>query len=211
MKRKISWLTFAILATFTIASTTAIGQSSIVTASPDSAPISVNGVIPALKAFFGSHQGRYIAVGGSLYDQFVEVYRGPSDKSITLENGDIFTSATRPQDGSEKAAAIFDPFGKVIAAAIISHHCSFAQPKLSRDSSFYSKNSSTVVESSSTQSQCDSRPAPTMTIFLTSEPISPVIRKAFRNWARQVLVQLVQSSQLDKNSKIRVERKVFKK
>lgn len=205
------WSKAAFLVMLTLTATSVIGQSSIVSAPPNSAPISVPGVLPSLKTFFGSNKGRYIAVGGSLFDQFVEVYRGPSDTNITLENGDIFTSATRPGEGSEKAAVIFDPFGKIVAAAIISRHCSFAQPKLNVDESFYSKKSNTVIEGSSSQSKCDSSPVPTMTIFLASEPVPPFVRKAFRAWAGRVLNDMIRTSLLPAKSKILVERRILKK
>jgi hypothetical protein len=211
MSTYLRWSKAACFVMLTLTATSVIGRSSIASAPPNSAPISVTGVLPSLKTFFGSHKGRYIAVGGSLFEQFVEVYRGPSDPNITLENGDIFTSATRPGEGSSKAAVIFDPFGNVVAAALISHHCSFAHLKLNVDERFYSKKSDTVVEGSSSQSKCDSSPVPTMTIFIASEPIQPFVRKAFRAWAGRVLNDMSQSSLLPVNSKILVERRVLKK
>lgn len=210
MPTRSSWSVHLLAMALAVFGTPTLAQSSIVSALPHAQPISVPGVPAALKAFFGSARGRYIEVGGSLYHQFMEAYRGGSDGSITLGNGDIFTASSRPGEGDERAAAIFDPFGRVAAAALISHHCSYAKPLTAVGEDANTRQSDEVVEHAYTTATCDTRSAPTMTIFIRDTPFSPLLRAAFRSWARRALVGLQHAQVLPVDSKIFVERRYLK-
>jgi len=77
----------------------------------------------ALKVFFGKSRGSYLAEDMLLLDQAIDVLGGPPDAPKRLANGAWLFTACRAHDCPEKGGVVLSPTGKVLAMAMLTHHC----------------------------------------------------------------------------------------
>ena len=78
---------------------------------------------PALAAFLGKRQVRWLGKKAEIADVVGEVLAGPPDDRVTVTDGLYRFSATRPQSATERGVVFLDEDGVIKVAGVLHFNC----------------------------------------------------------------------------------------
>jgi hypothetical protein len=130
-------------------------------------------LVTSIRGFFGGATGDYFKPNELVSSQILEGIGGPPKKAVNLHDGIRLLSASRPHSGDEKVAVVIDAKLNVLAAAVISFRCHYAE----------TDNAGTKAQKNNVSPSPSCYPESKLTIFERGKPNAIVIA-ALLDWAR---------------------------